>query len=490
MNISQAARQLEIAARAYALQDKQGMPLIPSEAQRPVYLVGPPGVGKTAAVRQVVERLGVGLASYTMTHHTRQSALGLPQIVRRSFGGHELAVTEYTMSEILLGVYQRVEAGQKHGILFLDEINCVSETLTPALLELLQHKRFGEFAVPEGWMIVCAGNPERYNRSAHAFDPVTLDRLRVIEIEPDLEAWLNYASERRVRASIRGYLRLRPQDFYAADGDSAVTPRSWTDLSVMMDALEVLGEVPDGALYRQYLQCGGVADSFALYEALGRGIAGQLQLDKLLDTGFNTTQVQALAGAAFDEMLFAAMLLADDMRRRAADFERHRELAGRLQSFVSGVALDISGSGARLDVCRVHLQRMEHAMEVRRDVGAISAQDETDERALFDLIRQTIAAAGESPDVDAALAVRVRANAESVEAGRGALVLALTRGLDFAEAAFANHHIKVIFLSELTRSGAAERFLRRELGGRLDALRADADPDLRTQRLLNQRENG
>ena len=129
-------------------------------------------------------------------------------------------------------------------------------------------------------------------------------------------------------------------------------------------------------------------------------------------------------------------------------------------------------------------------MEVRRDVGAISAQDETDERALFDLIRQTIAAAGESPDVDAALAVRVRANAESVEAGRGALVLALTRGLDFAEAAFANPHIKVIFLSELTRSGAAERFLRRELGGRLDALRADADPDLRTQRLLNQRENG
>ena len=63
MNISQAVRQLETAVRAYALRDAQSLPLIPIEAQRPVYLVGPPGVGKTAAVRQVAERLGVGLAS-------------------------------------------------------------------------------------------------------------------------------------------------------------------------------------------------------------------------------------------------------------------------------------------------------------------------------------------------------------------------------------------------------------------------------------------
>ena len=487
MNISQAVRQLETAVRAYALRDARGLPLIPIEAQRPVYLVGPPGVGKTAAVRQVAERLGVGLASYTMTHHTRQSALGLPQIVRHSFSGREFAVTEYTMSEILLGVYRRVEAGQKRGILFLDEINCVSETLTPALLELLQHKRFGEFAVPEGWTIVCAGNPERYNRSAHAFDPVTLDRLRVIEIEPDLEAWLDYAAERRVRASIRGYLRLRPQELYAADGDSAVTPRSWTDLSAMLDALEAMGEVPDSALYRQYLQCGGIADGFALYEALGRGVSGRLQLDRLLDVGFDGAQTQLLAGAAFDEMLFAAMLLADDMRGRAADFERRRVLADRLQSFASGVALDTSGT--RLDVCRAHLQRMERALEVRREVGAVSPQDEADERALFELIRQAIAAAGGSADVDAALAAQAQANAQSVEADRSALVQTLTRGLDFAEAAFMNTHIKVVFLSELSRNGAAERFLRRELGGRLDALRADADPSLRTQRLMAQREN-
>ena len=67
-----------------------------------------------------------------MTHHTRQSALGLPFIVRKTYGGKEYNVSEYTMSEIIASVYDLMEdTGVKEGILFLDEINCVSETLAP-----------------------------------------------------------------------------------------------------------------------------------------------------------------------------------------------------------------------------------------------------------------------------------------------------------------------------------------------------------------------
>lgn len=56
--------------------------------------------------------------------------------------GKEYSVTEYTMSEIIAAVYDKIESsGLKEGILFIDEINCVSETLAPAILELLQFKR-------------------------------------------------------------------------------------------------------------------------------------------------------------------------------------------------------------------------------------------------------------------------------------------------------------------------------------------------------------
>ena len=95
-------------------------------------LMGPPGIGKTQIMEQIAAETGVALVAYTITHHTRQSALGLPFIVERTFAGRTVSVTEYTMSEILATVYRTMEeTGLQEGILFLDEINCISETLTP-----------------------------------------------------------------------------------------------------------------------------------------------------------------------------------------------------------------------------------------------------------------------------------------------------------------------------------------------------------------------
>ena len=92
------------------------------------------------------------------------------------------SVTEYTMSEIISAVYEKMEeTGQQEGILFIDEINCVSETLAPTMLQFLQCKTFGNQQVPEGWIIVAAGNPPEYNKSVREFDIVTLD-LSLIHI--------------------------------------------------------------------------------------------------------------------------------------------------------------------------------------------------------------------------------------------------------------------------------------------------------------------
>ena len=128
MNIKEAKEQIKNAMTAYFTKDETGGYAIPVEKQRPVFLIGPPGIGKTAIMEQVASEMGVGLLSYSMTHHTRQSALGLPFIVHKNYGGKEYDVSEYTMSEIISAVYDLMEnTGVKEGILFLDEINCVSE---------------------------------------------------------------------------------------------------------------------------------------------------------------------------------------------------------------------------------------------------------------------------------------------------------------------------------------------------------------------------
>ena len=151
MNIRQAKQQVKNAMTAYFSRDEFGEYEIPLERQRPIFLMGPPGIGKTAIMQQIAQELGVGLVSYSMTHHTRQSAIGLPFIAAKTYGGREYSVSEYTMSEIIASVYDLMEeTGVKEGILFLDEINCVSETLAPAMLQFLQFKVFGRHRVPEG----------------------------------------------------------------------------------------------------------------------------------------------------------------------------------------------------------------------------------------------------------------------------------------------------------------------------------------------------
>lgn len=158
--------------------------------------------------------MGLGLVSYSMTHHTRQSALGLPVIVEKEYGGKHYQVSEYTMSEIIASVYDCMRTtGKTQGILFLDEINCVSETLSPAMLLFLQYKVFGGHQIPEGWVVVTAGNPPRFNKSVREFDAATRDRLKVIEVEPSYEAWKAYALEHGVSRSVISYLDIRPEDF-------------------------------------------------------------------------------------------------------------------------------------------------------------------------------------------------------------------------------------------------------------------------------------
>ena len=149
MNIKRAKEEIEHTVKAYLAKDALGEYAIPAIRQRPILLMGPPGIGKTQVMEQAARECGVALVAYTITHHTRQSAVGLPFIRQRSYGGRDVSVTEYTMSEIIASVYAKMEAtGLKEGILFIDEINCVSETLAPTMLQFLQCKTFGNQAVP------------------------------------------------------------------------------------------------------------------------------------------------------------------------------------------------------------------------------------------------------------------------------------------------------------------------------------------------------
>lgn len=308
MNIKEAKEQIRNAMVAYFTKDELGEYVIPIEKQRPVFLMGPPGIGKTAIMEQVAAEMGVGLLSYSMTHHTRQSALGLPFIEHKNYKGIECDISEYTMSEIIASVYDMMdETGVEEGILFLDEINCVSETLAPVMLQFLQYKIFGRHQVPEGWIVVTAGNPPEYNNSVREFDIVTWDRLKRVNVEPDFEAWKEYAYQKGVHPSVMTYLEVRKSDFYAVestvDGKTFVTARGWDDLSQMLHLYEKNGIKVDQKLIEQYLQNPRIAKNFSVYYDLFLKYKSDYQIDMILDGKFPAEIKKRAADAKFDERL-------------------------------------------------------------------------------------------------------------------------------------------------------------------------------------------
>ena len=358
MNIKDAKQQIADAMKAYFTKDEYGNFKIASQSQRPVFLMGPPGIGKTDIMKQVADELGVGLVTYSMTHHTRQSALGLPVIKEKEYDGQKYTVTEYTMSEIIASIYDLMEEGKvKEGILFLDEINCVSETLTPTMLQFLQYKVFGKHKVPDGWLVVAAGNPTEYNRSARDFDIVTWDRLKRIDIDIDYLAWREFAINIGVHPSIITYLDAKKDNFYkietTVEGKSFVTARSWVDLSDMIKLYEPLELTVDEKLVSQYLQDKDIASDFAIYYDLFNKYKSDYQINDILN------------GKASDEI---------KLRAKSASFDERLSLLGLLINSISHELKEVIDEEDYIALLLTYLKNIKEGSSLEKEIENVSEE--------------------------------------------------------------------------------------------------------------------
>ena len=263
--IKEAKEEIKNGIRGYLLKDEEGNYLNRKENCIPFYLEGKPGIGKTEIVRQIAKELGIGFVSFSITHHTRNSLLGLPIITELENERY----TKYTMSEIIAAVLERVKENETEGILLLDEFNCASETVMPTMLSFLQTRNIGQHELPKGWSIVLCGNPKEYNKSARSFDPAILDRVRKLSIESNLKDFLEYASEIKLHSVICDFLAAYGQHFYRCETEEndtqVVTARSWENLSHALTAYEKLSQKVDSKMIYQYIKSEEVTIAFYKY---------------------------------------------------------------------------------------------------------------------------------------------------------------------------------------------------------------------------------
>ncbi len=229
----------------------------------PFYLEGPPGIGKTEVVRQLAEDLSIGFVSFSVTHHTRNSLIGLPVISELSDGEK---YTEYTMSEIIASVKRAQQAGHEKGILLLDEFNCASETIMPTMLAFLQTRNIGLYTLPDEWIMVLCGNPPEYNPHARQFGPALMDRVRSIKVCSDEKSFLDYAGEKNFHPVVRNFLKLNTPLIYrvinAKEQSEVVTNRGWENLSCTIAAYEAEGLELTEKTVCQYIKSPEIAENF------------------------------------------------------------------------------------------------------------------------------------------------------------------------------------------------------------------------------------
>ena len=380
MNIAEAKEYIKDTVDLYLKKDEFGDYRIPVVRQRPIFLLGAPGIGKTAIMSQIASELGIALVSYSMTHHTRQSALGLPFIKEKDYGGTLYSVSEYTMSEIIASIYDTMEeSGAKEGILFLDEINCVSETLYPSMLQFLQYKVFGKHTVPEGWVIVTAGNPPEFNKAVREFDVVTLDRLKVIEVEADYPAWKRYGTDAGLHGAILNFIEVNREYFYGVEttafGKNYVTARGWEDLSDMIRLYEEAGKKVTESLIGQYIKNDTIVKEFAAYYDLYNKYKKSYDIEAFFKGSLPEGTADEISRSKIDERLALTGLLSDMIKTEIKDImdrsDTLKETRASIARITSGEETDPASYIMTLISAR------EKFITDRGRAGSLTPQDKT-----------------------------------------------------------------------------------------------------------------
>lgn len=469
MNIKQAKDFIKQTVSLYLKRDEYGELEIPVVRQRPVFLLGAPGVGKTAIMEQVAAELGIALVSYAMTHHTRQSAVGLPVIKHKVYDGVETEVTEYTMSEIIATMYDTMEqTGIKEGILFLDEINCVSETLAPSMLQFLQYKEFGNHRIPDGWVVVTAGNPPEFNKSVREFDVVVMDRLKVLEVVPEYTSFREYAYENGIHPAIINFLDLKKEYFYHIEntvkGRSYVTARGWEDLSQIILKYESAGYVVDESLIEQYIRNATVVKEFSAYYDLYQKYKRDYGVNEILRGEFSDASIERAKAAPFDERLSLLGMLMDRVIKDMKSAVVLIDSIMAMQPLLKAVGNDIEGSETSIvnKLFQLSEQKRMQLLNLSK-AGSLSKENEKTIRYAVKFLNDARKDITDGVIADSFDSIKERFNGNLVGAREKTSFVSseLKNAFNYIEKAFENGNEMLIFVTNLTVNSFSSTFLSR-----------------------------
>ncbi|HQL83559.1 MAG TPA: hypothetical protein PK307_15260, partial [Spirochaetota bacterium] len=244
-----------------------------------VKILGHPGIGKSAIVRQVAERKNRLFIDTRLAFKENVDLGGYP------VPDHDAKRMVYYRPKFIPP--EKVPEGRSGIVWFLDESNRAHPTVIQTLFQIITERTCGEHLLPEGTSIVLAGNlGEGDDTTITQFDDSALDgRLAVFQLRPSAEDWLAWADREGVHPSIIRYLSLFPERLWDEENINP-NPRGWHQVSLAVTAaygLDTAEELasslranPDGPLARTIHSLVGVV--------AGSDFMAQLTAPRLLST--------------------------------------------------------------------------------------------------------------------------------------------------------------------------------------------------------------
>lgn len=204
-----------------------------TECDIPCFLWGPPGVGKSDAVRQVADDLGeLPVIDFRAILRDPVDLRGLPSI------DHKNNVAKWLPPDDL----PNEKRDGKEGILFLDELNAAPQSVQAACFGLVLDRKVGDYHLPKGWRVIAAGNRQSDRAAAQRVPSALANRFAHIDVEPDIDAFTDWATRNDISSEVVAFLRYRPallHDMKSQDGKDLIafpTPRAWANVSKIVDA--------------------------------------------------------------------------------------------------------------------------------------------------------------------------------------------------------------------------------------------------------------
>ena len=232
----------------------------------PAFIWGAPGLGKSDLVRQIANDRNLPLIDVRAVLLDPVDLRGIPSI--------ENNVTRWNPPAFLPIAARDGESG----ILFLDELNAAPQSVQAALFQLVLDRKLGEYALPDGWRVIAAGNRQSDRASAQRMPSALANRFAHVDVNADVAAWSNWASASGIDPLLIAFINFRAELLHKMDGvelRAFPTPRAWSQVSKILHASAaalpdlVSGLVGESAMvefigfYKVAKQLPALADIFA-----------------------------------------------------------------------------------------------------------------------------------------------------------------------------------------------------------------------------------